>query len=101
MTYNKLYYNSVKFDGVDFSFGPNFICPRCGERFKDNKTTSAITNVVKDSRKRTFVCSKCDAKVELYVGVARTDKGEQGIQISVNPIDPDWFEKDIASRLDK
>ena len=101
MAYNKLYYDSLTFDGVESSFGPNFICPRCGTRFKDDKTTSALTNVVKDSSKRVFTCPKCKATIELYVGVARTEKGEQGIQISVNPIDPDWLEKDIADRIDE
>ena len=100
MTYRKLYYNSVSFDGVESSFGPSFICPRCGTHFKDDKTASALTNVVKDSRKRVFTCPKCKATIELYVGVARTEKGEQGIQISVNPVDPDWLEKDIKSQLD-
>ena len=98
MIYNKLYYSSVKFDGVGSSFGPNFICPKCGTRFKDNKSVIAITSVVKDSRRRTFTCPKCEAKIELYVAVARTDKGQQGLQISVNPIDPDWLEKSIADR---
>ena len=54
--------------------------------------------MVKDSRKRVFTCPKCKATIELYVAVSRTKKGEQGIQISVNPIDPDWLKKDIASR---
>ena len=99
-TYRKLYYNSVQFDGVNKAFGPNLKCPKCGAHFKDDKTALITSNVVKDSRKRVFTCPKCKATIELYVGVARTEKGEQGIQISVNPIESDWLEKEVADRID-
>ena len=96
--YRKLFFNSVDFKGVDAPYGPNLICQACGNRFRDDKTTPALTNVVKDSRKRVFTCPKCGRKIELYIAVSRTEKGGQGIQISVNPIDPDWLEKEEASR---
>ena len=97
--YTKLHFNSVNFDGVDAPFGPNLICQACGAHFNDDKDIPTTSSVVKDSQKRSFTCPKCKATIELYVAVARTDKGEQNIQISVNSIDPDWLEKDIAERV--
>lgn len=102
-TYRKLFYNSVTFDGVDSSFGPNLICQKCGTHYKDDKTISTTTNVIKNSQKRVFTCPKCKTTIEFYVAVARTREGKQGILISVNPIDPDWLEKEVlmAKEIEK
>jgi len=62
-------------------------------------TTLTATQVVKDSKLRTWLCPKCKSKIELYVAVARTEDGKEQIQISVNPIDPDFLKKEEAERI--
>ena len=99
MTYQKLYYNSVTWDGVSKSFGPNLTCPKCKTKLTEMFTTLTATQVIKDSKLRTWICHKCKSKIELYVAVARTEEGKEQIQISVNPIDKDFLEKEEAERI--
>lgn len=98
--YRKLYYNAVAFDGLDKNFGPNFICPnpKCERAFKDDRQGIVVppNTTVKFNQQVTFKCMYCGAEIVLYVAATKLDKGDQGLQISVNPIAPDWFERDRA-----
>ncbi len=97
--HNKLHINSVSLDGLDKDFGPSFICPECRTKFKDDRKAmlTPVNTTVKYNQRVDHPCPSCGAVIRVYVAATKTDKGKQGLQISVNPIDPDWLENDIAS----
>lgn len=112
MTYHKLYYNSVRFKGIDKDFGPNFICPRCKRVFKDDckGVVTPINKTTKFNKQVSFKCPYCGAEIRLYVAVTKLSTGEENICISVNPIRPNFLdvvgadrlhlEEDIAARIE-
>lgn len=98
--YTRLHINSQGFGGIDKDFGPTFLCPKCGRTFKDDRKgmLTPINTTVKYNQRVDHKCPYCDAVIRLYVAATKTDKGKSALQTSVNPIEPDWLEKEISAR---